>query len=165
MKGNTMVDWNEIIGDRKNILKWIPISSLKTQLSGDQIVAQVTRSSKERDLFKDFVPRFGIVGNNQKLSQNQLICQMLEFYIVIVLFKIQSSICGSKLQKCKYLIGLGDRYDIWDIRLWPENARSGKIFDYLVIFWKASFSWIRISNTTNNDLLFLVLQPKAYRLL
>ena len=99
MKGNIMVDCNEIIGDRKNILKWIPISSLKTQLSGDQIEVPVTRSSKERDLSKDFVPRFGIVGNNQKLYRSQLICLMLGFYIVIVLFKIRSSIFGSKLQK------------------------------------------------------------------
>ena len=52
MKGNIMVDCNEIIGDRKNILKWIPISSLKTQLSGDQIVVRVIRSSKERALSK-----------------------------------------------------------------------------------------------------------------
>lgn len=151
MKGNIMVDCNEIIGDRKNILKWIPISSLKTQLSGDQIVVQVIRSSKEPDLSKDFVRRFGIVGNNQKLSRSQLICLMLEFYIVIVLSKIQSSISDSKLQKWKYLIGQGDRYDIWDFRLRPENARPGKNFDFLVIFWKASFSWIGCSNATYND--------------
>ena len=41
----------------------------------------------------------------------------------------------------------------------------GLIFDFLVIFLKASFFWIGYSSATYNDKLFLVLQPKAYRLL
>ena len=97
MKGNITVGCDEIIGDRKNILKWIPISNLKIQLSGDQIVEPVTRFSRGRDLFKGSVLRFGIPGNNRDLFQDQLIHQMLEFYIVILLFKIRSSLYGSKL--------------------------------------------------------------------
>ena len=111
MKGNITVGCDEIIGDRKNILKWILISSLKTPLSGDQIVEPVTRFSRGRDLSKGSVLRFGIAGNNRNRFQNQLIRQMLEFCIVILLFKIQLSLFGNKLSEWKYLIGQGDKYD------------------------------------------------------